>query len=47
MGILLTLLAIFLVVAGVFRLVRGDILWGVILILVGLLVGPGGISLLS
>ena len=41
---LLWILAVLLVVAGIWRLVRGDVLWGVILIIVGLLVGPGGVS---
>ncbi|MGZ5372577.1 MAG: GPGG-motif small membrane protein [Aeromicrobium sp.] len=29
------------------RLVKGDILMGIVLIVVALLVGPGGVSLLS
>lgn len=32
---------------GVLRIFQGDILWGVILIVVALLVGPGGVSVLS
>lgn len=35
-----------LVVAGVVSLVRQQWLWGAVLIIVGLLVGPGGVSLL-
>lgn len=42
---LLWLAAVILVVAGVVRLVRGDVLVGVVLIVVGLLVGPGGVSI--
>lgn len=47
MDILLWVLAAVLVALGVLRLVRGDVLWGIVLIIVGLLVGPGGVSLLS
>jgi len=42
---LLWLAAVILVVTGVVRLVRGDVLMGVVLIVVGLLVGPGGVSI--
>ena len=42
---LLWILAVVLVVAGIFAIVRRQILWGVVLIIVGLLVGPGGVSL--
>lgn len=45
MYLILWLIAVVLVVLGIVRLVRGDILLGVILIIVGLLVGPGGVSL--
>ncbi len=45
--ILLWILAVILVVFGVVRCVRGDLLWGIVLIVVGLLVGPGGVSLFS
>lgn len=41
---LLWLLAVLLIVAGIVQLVRGLILFGAILIVVGLLVGPGGVS---
>ncbi|MGZ5409176.1 MAG: GPGG-motif small membrane protein [Aeromicrobium sp.] len=34
-------------VFGILRLVKGDILMGIVLIVVALLVGPGGVSLLS
>ncbi len=36
-----------LVVSGIVALVRSQVILGVILIVVGLLVGPGGVSLLS
>ncbi len=42
---LLWILAVVLVVAGVITLLQGSILFGILLIVVGLLVGPGGVSL--
>lgn len=47
MELLLWILAVILVVAGVIRLVHRDFLFGAVLIIVGLLVGPGGVSLFS
>ncbi|MEV1289932.1 GPGG-motif small membrane protein [Micromonospora sp. NPDC049679] len=47
MSLLLWILAVVLVVAGVMALFRRQILWGVVLIVVGLLVGPGGVSIFS
>ncbi|SFC72621.1 hypothetical protein SAMN04487968_11065 [Nocardioides terrae] len=47
MAFLLWILAVILVVAGIVSLVRGQILWGVVLIIVGLLVGPGGVSIFT
>ena len=47
MATLLWILAVVLVIAGVVALVRRQVLWGVVLIVVGLLVGPGGVSLFS
>lgn len=47
MSFLLWLLAVVLVVAGVLAVVRRQVLWGIVLIIVGLLVGPGGVSLFS
>ena len=41
---LLWILAVILVIAGIFALLRRQILWGIVLIVVGLLVGPGGVS---
>lgn len=43
----LWIIAAVLVIAGIFAIVRGAILWGIILIIVGLLVGPGGVSVFS
>ena len=36
-----------LVIAGIFSIVRGALLWGIVLIIGGLLVGPGGVSILD
>lgn len=47
MEFLLWLLAVILVVAGVVYLVRGAILHGIVLVVVGLLVGPGGVSVFT
>ena len=44
MTLILWIIAVILVVAGIVAIVRGQILWGVVLIVVGLLVGPGGVS---
>jgi hypothetical protein len=44
MALLLWILAAILVISGIFALVRGQMLWGIVLIVVGLLVGPGGVS---
>jgi hypothetical protein len=42
---LLWILAVILVIAGIVSLVRGQVLAGIVLVIVGLLVGPGGVSL--
>ena len=39
--------AVVLVIAGVLALFRGQLLWGIVLIVVGLLVGPGGVSVFT
>lgn len=44
---LLWLLAVILVVWGIVTIVRGAVLFGVVLIILGLLVGPGGVSLFT
>ena len=44
---LLWILAVVLVIAGIFAIVRGQMLWGIVLIIVGLLVGPGGVSVFT
>ncbi|MEU2614689.1 MULTISPECIES: GPGG-motif small membrane protein [Micromonospora] len=47
MELILWILAVVLVVAGILALFRRQILWGIVLIIVGLLVGPGGVSIFS
>jgi hypothetical protein len=42
--LILWVVAVVLVVSGVVAIVRGSVLWGIVLIVVGLLVGPGGVS---
>jgi hypothetical protein len=42
---LLWILAVILVIAGIVALIRGSVLAGIVLIIVGLLVGPGGVSI--
>jgi TM2 domain-containing membrane protein YozV len=44
---LLWILAVVLVIAGIVTLLRGGVLAGIALIIVGLLVGPGGVSLFT
>ncbi len=45
MGLLLLILAAILVISGIVAIVRGEMLWGIVLIIVGLAVGPGGYSI--
>lgn len=47
MELILFLIAAALVIWGIVTLVRGKVLLGIVLIIVGLLVGPGGVSVLS
>jgi hypothetical protein len=44
---LLWLIAAVLVIAGIVTIIRGGLIWGIVLIVVGLLVGPGGVSVFS
>ncbi|GAA4252584.1 GPGG-motif small membrane protein [Dactylosporangium darangshiense] len=43
----LWILAVIIGIAGVVALLRRQILWGVILIIIALLVGPGGVSIFN
>ena len=45
MGFLLWLVAAILVIVGIVQLLQGQILLGLVLIIVGCLVGPGGFSI--
>jgi hypothetical protein len=47
MAFLLWILAVILVVSGIVALFRRELLWGIVLIIVGLLVGPGGVSIFT
>jgi len=42
---LLWIIAVILVIAGIVTIFRGGLLAGVVLIIVGLLIGPGGVSI--
>jgi hypothetical protein len=44
---ILWILAVILVIAGIFQLFKGEVLWGIVLIIVGFAVGPGGYSIFS
>ena len=45
MATVLWIIAAVLVISGVLAIVRKQLLWGIVLIVVGLLVGPGGVSI--
>jgi hypothetical protein len=45
MTFILWLIAVVLVIAGIVTIIRGGLLMGIVLIVVGLLVGPGGVSI--
>ncbi len=47
MATILWIIAVVLVISGIVTLVRGQMLFGILLIVVGLLVGPGGVSVFS
>lgn len=47
MPAILWLIAAALVIYGIFRIVRGDVIIGIVLIVAGLLVGPGGVSIFT
>jgi len=47
MAFILWLLAVILVVAGIVALFRKEFIYGVILIILGFLVGPGGVSIFT
>jgi hypothetical protein len=47
MATLLWVLAAIFVVAGIVTVVRGEVLFGIALIVIGLLIGPGGVSIFT
>ncbi|GAA4092092.1 GPGG-motif small membrane protein [Nocardioides kongjuensis] len=47
MGMLLWIIAAVLVIAGIVTLLQGSIVLGIVLIVLGLLVGPGGVSIFN
>jgi hypothetical protein len=47
MAFVLWILAVIMVIWGIVTIIRGGILWGVVLIILGLLVGPGGVSIFT
>ncbi|WP_165350489.1 GPGG-motif small membrane protein [Xylanimonas protaetiae] len=47
MALILWIIAVILVVAGIVALFRREWLWGAVLVIVGLLVGPGGVSIFT
>jgi hypothetical protein len=47
MEFILWLIAVVLVIAGIVAAVRGAVLYGIVLVVIGLLVGPGGVSVFA
>jgi predicted membrane protein len=47
MATLLWIIAAILVISGIVAIFRRQLIWGIVLIVVGLLVGPGGVSLFA
>ena len=47
MEMILWLIAVVLVIAGIVQIVRGALLPGIVMIVEGLLVGPGGVSIFT
>ncbi|MGH3743073.1 MAG: GPGG-motif small membrane protein [Micromonosporaceae bacterium] len=44
---LLWIIAAILVISGIVTIIRGSLLYGILLIVIGLLVGPGGVSIFT
>ncbi|WP_209323654.1 GPGG-motif small membrane protein [Brevibacterium renqingii] len=47
MAAILWIIAAILVISGIFAIFRKQLLWGIVLIVVGCLVGPGGVSIFT
>lgn len=46
-NLILWIIAAILVIWGIVTLLRGGVLLGIVLIVIGLLVGPGGVSIIK
>lgn len=47
MATILWIIAALLVISGIFAILRKQLVWGIVLIVVGCLVGPGGVSIFT
>ena len=47
MAFILWVLAVILVIAGIAALFRKQYLWGIVLVIIGFAVGPGGVSIFT
>ena len=47
MALILWIIAVVLVISGIVTITRGQVLYGVVLIVIGLLIGPGGVSIFT
>ncbi|MFD7160456.1 GPGG-motif small membrane protein [Kribbella sp. NPDC059898] len=47
MGFILWIIAVILVISGIVTIFRGAVLWGIALIVIGLVIGPGGVSIFT
>lgn len=47
MATLLWIVAAIFVISGIVTAIRGALLYGILLVIVGLLIGPGGVSVFS
>ena len=47
MALILWIIAVIMVISGIAALMRKQMLYGLVLIVLGLLVGPGGVSIFT
>jgi hypothetical protein len=47
MEFILWIIAVVLVIAGIVQVIRGGVLPGIVMIVLGLLIGPGGVSIFT
>ncbi len=47
MALILWVIAVILVVSGILAIFRKEMLWGIVLIIIGFAVGPGGVSIFT